>query len=100
MMDSFLRGFGGQSEELKKAWEGKNNPTVNISEELNDILRVYTEAEERLRSKEETHLDTATESMKRYISSREEREAITIKLNKLKSKLTHASNHQDDEDET
>ncbi len=99
MMDSFLRGFGGQSEELKKAWEGKNNTTVNISEELNDILRVYAEAEERLMSKEQVHLDTATESMKRYILAREEREAITAKLNKLKNKLNKASHQEDKEDE-
>lgn len=87
MMDSFLSGFAGKSEELKKAWEGKQVSEVDISEELKDLLKVYTDAELHLKSKEDQALSSLESVMKRYMDAKEERKKVTLKLNTLKYKL-------------
>ncbi len=87
MMDSFLRGFGGQAEELKKQWEGKGMMGVEVSEELKDLLQVYTDAEKHLKVKEEDALQTLTAYMKRYTEVSDERKKISKKLENLKAKL-------------
>lgn len=87
MMDSFLRGFGGQSEELKKAWQEKQMIGVDVSDELKDLLKVYTDAEEHLLSKEKSALESVEAVMKRYLEAKDERKKVTQKLNALKQKL-------------
>lgn len=87
MMDSFLRGFGGQSEELKKAWQEKQMIGVDVSDELKDLFKVYTDAEEHLLSKEKSALESVESVMKRYLDAKEERKKVSQKLNALKQKL-------------
>lgn len=106
MMDSFLRGFGGQSEALKKAWEEKQVIGVDVSDELKDLLKVYTDAEEHLKSKEKSALESLTHCMKRYLEAQAETLKVTQKLNTLKQKLAAGQHcqscgedHDDEEDE-
>lgn len=87
MMDAFLRGFGAQSKELKKAWEEKQVIRIDVSDELKDLLIVYTDAEENLLGKEKAALESVESVMKRYIDAKEERKKISQKLNSLKQKL-------------
>jgi len=100
MMDSFLRGFG---EDLKKQWqEGKQVIGVDVSEELKDLFKVYTDAEEHLKQKEQQALETVTSCMKRYIAAQDERKTVTQKLNGLKQKLAQgapAPEQKDEEDD-
>lgn len=102
MMEEFLKGFAGKSEELKKAWEGKQVVGVDVSEELKDLYKVYTDAEEHLITKEKQALETVTAQMKRYIAAQEERQKVSQKLNALKHKLAQGQPCQgcgEDEDE-
>lgn len=87
MMDAFLRGFGGQSEELKKAWQEKQMIGVDVSDELKDLLKVYTDAEEHLLQKEKSALESVESVMRRYLEAKDERKKVTQKLNALKQKL-------------
>jgi len=99
MMDSFLRGFNGKSEQLKKAYEDKQMISVNVDDELEDLLKVYTDAEEHLSQKEKQALETMTSCMKRYLDAQEERRKVTLKLNTLKHKLEVGQREEEVEDE-
>ena len=99
MMDAFLRGFDGQSEKLKKAWEEKQVIGVDVSEELKDLFKVYTDAEEHLSQKEKQALETMTSCMKRYLEAQEERKKVTLKLNSLKHKLAAGQPPKEERDE-
>lgn len=87
MMDSFLRGFDGQSEELKKAWGEKQVIGLDVSDELKDLLKVYIDAEEHLLGKEKSALEGVEALMKRYLEAKDERKKVSQKLNNLKMKL-------------
>lgn len=99
MMDSFLRGFGGQSKELKKAWEDKQVVSVDVSDELKDLLKVYTDAEEHMLIKEKSALEGVECVMKRYLDAKEERKKVSLKLTSLKSKMETGKPREEDEDE-
>ncbi len=107
MMDSFLKGFAGQAEQLKKAWEEKQVVGVDVSEELKDLFKVYTDAEEHLKSKEKSALESLTHCMKRYLEAQAETLKVTQKLNTLKQKLAagqpcqgcEGNDEDEDEDE-
>lgn len=87
MMDAFLKGFNGQLEQLKKAWEEKQVVGIDVSDELKDLLKVYTDAEEHLLSKEKSALESVENVMKRYLEAKDERKKVTQKLNALKQKM-------------
>jgi hypothetical protein len=95
MKDAYLKGFGEKSEELRKAWEG-HKMEVDVSEELHALLKVYTDAEEHLKSKEMCSLDAMTIHMKRYLEIREERMKVTSKLASLKKKIATANHTKHD----
>lgn len=95
MMDAFLRGWG-KPEELKKAQEAKR--MVNVTEELNDLLRVYTDAEEHLKDKEEQALSSLEGAMKRYLNAKEERSKMTQKLSVLTQKMSMAEEEEEDDE--
>lgn len=102
MMEAFLKGFDGQSEALKKAWEEKQVIGVDVSDELKDLLKVYTDAEEHLLSKEKSALESVESVMKRYLEAKEERKKVSQKLNSLKQKLAAGKpcpSCEDEEDE-
>lgn len=60
---------------------------VDVSDELKDLLKVYTDAEEHLLSKEKSALESVEAVMKRYLEAKDERKKVTQKLNALKQKL-------------
>ncbi len=104
MMDAFLRGFDGQAEQLKKAWEGKQVVGVDVSDELKDLLKVYTDAEEHLKQKESSALQLLESYAKKYLDAKEERVKVSKKLEALKSKMAAGQSCQScgedhDEDE-
>jgi len=100
MMDAFLRGFGGKEEEMRKLWEEKKmGMAVDVSEELKDLLKVYTDAEEHLKRREAEALSSVTDYMKRYIKIQDERKEISNKLSTLMSKIAPPKCDACDEDE-
>ena len=96
MMDAFLKGFGGQSEDSRKDDEEKMIG-IDISDELKDILKVYTDAEEHLLRNEKSALEIVTSNMKRYIQAQDERKNVSNKLTILKEKLAHGESVRDEE---
>lgn len=100
MIDAFLRGFGGKQEQLKKSWEDKYVNGIDISVELDDLLKVYTDSEEHLKQKEQQVLEVLTVQMKRYVSVQEDRMKVSKKLEALKCKLSSGKPCSDcDEDD-
>lgn len=97
MMDAFLRGFDGQSEALKKAWEEKQVIGIDVSDELKDLLKVYTDAEEHLLSKEKSALEAVESVMKRYLEAKDERRKVSAKLNSLKQKMAAGQSPKDED---
>ncbi len=96
MMESFLKGFDGKSDELKKLWQEKQLLSIDVSEELKDLMKVYTDAEEVLVGKEKSALDLATSYMKRYIEAQEERKKISHKLSSLKHKMSKKEEREEE----
>ena len=88
MMDAFLKGFAGQGEALKKAWEESQMVGIDVSDELKDLLKVYTDAEEHLKRKEAEQLAQLTTSMQRFLNCQKEREDVSRKLSNLKLKMS------------
>lgn len=88
MMESFLRDMG---EDIKNEWkEGVQEKFVraeDITEELKDLLKVYTDSEDSLKKREDGDLATMQYHMKRYLKSYEDRVKVSEKLSKLKSKM-------------
>ncbi len=95
MMDAFLKGFG---DDLKKQWEGKQTLAVDVSDELKDLLNVYTNAEDHLRRKKEDSLKNLTHFMKRYLHDEEEYKKVVDKLESLKSKINPTEEKSKEED--
>lgn len=101
MMDAFLRGFEGQSEELKKACGEQQVIAIDVNEELVDLLKVYTDAEEHLLSKEKFALEILESMMRRYLESKDERKKVSQKLEALKQKMAscHPSQQEDEKED-
>ncbi len=103
LMDAFLNGFGQQFSELKKQWEetqkGHGMVGIDVEDELKDLLKVYTDAEEHLKRKEADALSTLSGYMKRFLDIQEERKKVTDKLQTLKAKMTHACEGCDEDEE-
>lgn len=72
---------------------------VDVSDELKELLKVYTDAEEHLLNKEKCALESAESVMKRYLEVKEERKKVTEKLNVLKHKLSLGKEDKDEQDE-
>lgn len=96
MLDSFLKGFSG-CEELKKQWGDKHVIGVNVSEELKDLLKVYIDAEDHLRKKEEDALNSLSYQMKKFLEVQEEHKKISDKLKALVNKMKSVSQEPCDE---
>ncbi len=105
MVSAFLNGFGGGSgKQLNKAVEGKHMEDkrmvgVDVSDELNDLLRVYSDAEEHLKKNEANALESMTHCMKRYLEVMEERKKLTQKIKTLELKLQNGKQLDQDEGE-
>ncbi len=84
LMDALLKGLM----EMKEQVEGKVRIGVDVSDELKDLLKVYTEAEEHLKTKEVNARDMLDGYMTRYLDAKKERREVTEKLHILKAKLT------------
>ena len=87
MTDAFLKKVEGMLDELNKGVENSHIEGKNITGELNDLLRIYTDAEGVLKRKEEELLRMLTSYMKRYVEAQAEREKVTEKLTVLKVKI-------------
>lgn len=60
---------------------------VDVSEELRDLLKVYIDAEEKLKSIEADALASLTYEMKRFLAAQDKRKEISYKLHILKAKI-------------
>lgn len=76
-----------------------NEEPIELTEELKDLVRIYSEAEEKLKNRETGNLETLNYQMKHYLKAKEEREVITIKLRNLLNKLENIKPEEDDEEE-
>jgi tRNA uridine 5-carbamoylmethylation protein Kti12 len=96
MMDAFLK----LSPELKNKWEEslKKNVGVDVTEELKDLVKIYGEAEEHLKEKEESSLSQLVRFMKQFIEIQDERKRISQKLAGLTNKL-RPHDHEDEEED-
>jgi len=72
---------------------------VEVDEELKTLLKIYTEAETHLKTREQSSLDTLNYYMKNYIDTHEERKSISEKLSTLKYKLSLEESCEDEEDD-
>ena len=68
---------------------------VDVSEELKDLFKVYTDAEKHLKQKEDSALDSLTSYMKRYMDAQEERKKISRKLAILTAKMKDVESEED-----
>ncbi len=102
-MDTFLRGFDGKAEILKKAWQEKQMMAIDVSKELEDLVEMYLKTEERLFNKEADELEYLTACMARYLEVRTNRIKISEKLETLRQKLAEGEyvgeDKEEDEDE-
>jgi len=97
MMREFLKGFGCQNEKVKNQWEEKHMSGIDVSEELKDLYKVYSDAHTHLESKEKDQLCNLVGNMKKFIEVYEERKKVASKLSNLKGKLTSACSECEDE---
>jgi hypothetical protein len=96
MMDAFLK----LSPELKKQWDdSQRRVEINVTDELKELFRIYTEAELTLKEKEEENLGYLINVMKRFIEIHDERKKVSEKLSGLITKLKNHANHNREEDE-
>lgn len=77
---------------------------IDVSDELKDLMKVYTDAEQHLIKKEKDALDQWTLYSRRYIDISDERKKVTEKLSTLKAKMDYSNkaaccNDDEDEDE-
>lgn len=73
-------------DDLKKQME-KSMKKIDVSQELKDLLKIYTDAEFQLKRKEETALSSSNYYSKIYLNSLDEREKMSDKLKELKKKI-------------
>lgn len=103
MMDAFLRGFGTEFENLKNQWcktqsQPEKQMGIDVSEELKDLFKVYTDANAHLESKERTSLNLLVNAMESFLAVHKEKNTVAQKLNTLKYKLKENCGCEDDED--
>ncbi len=60
---------------------------IDVSDELKDLLKVYSDALKHLDKKETDAFDTLYSYMKRFMEVHEERKKVMNKLNTLDSKI-------------
>lgn len=86
---------------LRRAKEMENacGSGIDVGEELKDLLKIYTDAEEHLKQKEASALEVLTSYMKRYVEAKEERMKVSMKLYNLKLKLTSGKKEECEEEE-
>ena len=105
MMDSFLKGFGTEFENLKKQWcntppHTERQMGIDVSDELKDLFKVYTDANAHLESKEKTALNHLVNAMESFLAVHKEKTKVAQKLNTLQYKLKdNAGCGCEDEDE-
>ena len=83
---------------MESCCEGRSGGSVNVTEELNDLLRVYESAEEQVLIRERSALKTLEIFMNKYLEVKNERCSITKKKEDLREKLG-LDVEQEDEDE-
>lgn len=71
---------------------------VDVSEELKDLFKVYTDAEKHLKQKELSAHDSMTSYMKRYLEAMEERKKISQKLEVLTQKMRDVETEEENDD--
>ena len=82
----------------------KGEDMEDLSQELEDLLKMYKKDEEQLESKEKAARQNSDHFMKIYLNIKEEREIVTLKKNQLLAKLSHQDKcfcgcEEEDEDE-
>ena len=92
MMEAFLKGCGENYSDLKKQWDKSQGEgtmmAVDVSAELADLLKVYTDALQHLENKEKQSFDSLIGYMERFIDAHKETKKVANKLANLKSKLS------------
>ncbi len=88
-------------EELKQ--QMKESVGVNVTEELKELLELYTDQEKRAIDEEATALIFMTHRMEKYLGLKKHREGVSKKLQDLKSKMKITDKcekcQEDDEEE-
>lgn len=79
--------------------KGMQMQISDMTNELNDLLKVYDDAEKHLREKKESLLTSHESAMKRYLEAKEEHLRVLTKLNTLRDKLAPKACEDCDEDE-
>lgn len=82
----------------------KGEDMEDLSQELEDLLKMYKKDEELLESKEKAARDNSDHFMRIYLKIKEEREIVTLKKNQLLAKLSYQDKcfcgcEEEDEDE-
>lgn len=72
---------------------------IMVDEELKDLLRIYTDAEEHLRKKVEYTMQSLKAYMKKYLEEDEEHKKVLVKLSVLKNKMKGEKPQEQEEDE-
>lgn len=70
---------------------------VEVTEELEELMKVYTDAEEQLKQREANALHSHTLYMKQYLEVSEKRKEVSNKILNLKNKM--GSKEEDEGDD-
>lgn len=84
---------------MESCCEGRSGGSVNVTEELLELLRVYERAEEQVLEKEKDVLYTLEVFMNKYLELKNERCGFTKKKEDLRNKLGLDDEQEEQEDE-
>lgn len=90
LMDSYFRTLRQPQQETK---------AVDVSQELMDLMKIYSDAHEQLSTRERYAHSSLVDAMRTYLEVYDERRAIADKLSTLKSKIIDPNRQPDEDDE-
>lgn len=96
VVNEFTRCFNKKPQELTE----NQGFCVEVTDELNDLLKIYNSAEKDLLKKEKSALEIATVCMQSYIEVSKERKKITDRINILKHKIKDSSPTEEDNEDS
>ena len=83
---------------MGESCQSNSGDTVNITEELKVLLRVYEESEQSLLEREEGIRDILDNVMQKYLDAKTERKTVSDRLTALRSKLGLDKDEEEDEE--
>lgn len=85
-------------EEVGESCQSNSGDTVNITEELKVLLRVYEESEQSLLEREEGIRDILDNVMQKYLDAKTERKTVSDRLTALRNKLGLDKDEEEDDE--